>query len=299
MIALWLRRVLAAFAVVALAQYFGPHPLAGALGVIGLFLALNTGIVAASFAVSWRHAGMPAGPSSGLFTDVVTFLREWLAYLIVFVVIQPFERQWMRDDSLTRVSPESVPLLLIHGYMCNRGAWWWLGSRLRANGFAVTTTNLEPPFASIDRLADELHIRIETLCATLGSHQLALVAHSMGGLVARAYLRKYGSARVAKLLTLATPHQGTRVASYGFGTCAREMEPDSAWIKSLRSSKPGVPMLCLWSSADNFIAPQVNGRIESVPDKMVPALGHLTELFSSRVLNILLSELAHGRDHQR
>ena len=300
MIALWLRSVLAVFAVVALVQYFAPHPMAGALVVIGLFLALHTGIVAASFAVTWRHAGETrAGPSSGLLTDAMTILREWLTYLFLFILIQPFERAWMGDDAPARVPSTGVPLLLIHGYMCNRGAWWWLRNKLRADGFAVATINLEPPLASIDRLADELHTHIEILCASMESRQLALVGHSMGGLVARAYLRKYGPARVAKLVTLASPHQGTQVAFYGVGKCAREMEPDSTWMQGMQLSKPGVPTLCVWSRADNFVAPQINGRIEGASEKMIPALGHMTELFSSRVLDILVSELAHGGNHQK
>src|SRR3974390_1354212 len=171
MIALWLRTVLAVFAVVALAQYFAPYPMAGALAIFGIFLVLHTGIVAATFAVTWHHsAGTVPGPSSGLFPGVMTFLREWFAYLILFVVIQPFERAWMGDDAPTRAPSNGAPVLLIHGYMCNRGAWWWLRNKLRAHGFAVATINLEPALAGIDELADKLCIRIETLCTTLESH---------------------------------------------------------------------------------------------------------------------------------
>ena len=300
MIAFWLRSALAVFAVAALAQYFAPYPKAAALCVIGVFLALQTGIVVASFAVSRPHAaGTPPEPSPGFLAAVSIFLREWLAYLALFAVIQPFERAWMGDDTSERIAPGGVPVLLIHGYMCNRGIWWWIRRKLRANGFTVATVNLEPPHGSIDVFADQLHARIETLCANMEAAQVALVSHSMGGLVARAYLRRRGAARVAKLVTLAAPHHGTRVAHYGIGENAREMEPDSTWIQNLQLSKPGVSTLCIWSPADNFIAPQVSARLEGARDKMVPALGHLTELFSPRVLDILISELLHRSHHQK
>jgi triacylglycerol lipase len=296
MIALWLRSVLAVFVVIALAQYFTPYPKAGALGVMGVFLAVQTSIVGASFAVTRHHAPRtPLEPSSGLVTALMTFLREWLAYLALFAIIQPFERTWMHDDAAGRLPPGSVPVLLIHGYMCNRGAWWWLHKKLRANGVAVATVNLEPPCGSIEAFADQLHARIETLCSDTGAAHVALVAHSMGGLVARAYLRKHGPARVAKVMTLASPHHGTSIARYGIGRSAREMEPDSAWIQSLQLSKPQVPMLSIWSLADNFVAPQISSRLAGARDIMLPALGHLTELLSPRVLDILVSELAHRK----
>ncbi|HUL90182.1 MAG TPA: alpha/beta fold hydrolase [Pseudolabrys sp.] len=297
MIAFWLRRILAIFAVAALAQYFTPYPKAAALGVIGVFLALHTGIVVASFVVTRRHAARtPAWPSLGLLTAISVFLREWLAYLALYVVIQPFEQVWMGDDASGRAAPGTIPVLLIHGYLCNRSAWWWLRRKLRVNAFTTATINLEPPLGSIDVFADQLHARIETLCADTEASQVSLLGHSMGGLVARAYLRKHGPARIAKLVTLASPHRGTWVARYGIGESAREMEPGSAWMQNLQLSEPGVPTLCIWSPADNFVVPQTSGRIENACDKMVPALGHVTELFSPLVLDILVSELAHRSD---
>jgi triacylglycerol lipase len=96
-------------------------------------------------------------------------------------------------------------------------------------------------------------------------------------------------------MTLASPHHGTSIARYGIGLSAREMEPDSAWIQSLQLSKPQVPMLSIWSLADNFVAPQISSRLAGARDIMLPALGHLTELLSPRVLDILVSELAHRK----
>jgi len=300
MIALWLRSALAIFAIVTFAQYFTPYPLVASLIVIGAFFVLHTGILVASFVISRRDpANAPQEPSPDLLIAIPVFLREWVAYLALYVVIQPFERTWMGDDAVKPTTPGSVPVLLIHGYMCNRGIWWWLRRKLRASGLIIGTINLEPPHGSIESFADQLHARIETLCGDTRTTKVALVSHSMGGLVARAYLRKRGPARVERLVTLACPHHGTRIARYGIGENAREMEPDSAWIQNLQLSEPGVPTLCIWSPADNFVAPQVSGRLAAARNKMVSALGHLTELFSPVVLDILARELTHGSDHQR
>lgn len=294
MISFWLRCTLVAFAVALLAQFAAPDPAVGALCVVGAFLALHLGVVVVSFAVSRRHAfKAPPELTPDLPTAVLIVLREWLAHLVLFALIQPFERLWMGTDAAGRPAPGRIPVLLIHGYMCNRGVWWWLHRRLKAAGFVVATINLEPPFGGIDEFADPLQSRIEALCTDTGAGQVVLIGHSMGGLVARAYLRKHGPARIAKLVTLASPHQGTWLARYGPGRNAREMEPDSAWIRAISMADPRVPMLTVWTPTDNYVAPQDSSRLAGAREEIVPAHGHLAMLLSPAVLEILIAELAH------
>ena len=85
-------------------------------------------------------------------------------------------RRWDRS------APGRIPILLVHGYLCNRGLWWWLRRRLRARRHVVATINLEPPLAGVDRLAAQLGERIEALLAETGAEKVLLVTHSMGGL---------------------------------------------------------------------------------------------------------------------
>lgn len=294
MISLWLRCTLAALTIALLAQYRASHPAVGAAYAIGVFLALHSAIVAASFAISRRHAfEAPPQLVPDFHTALLIVLREWLAYLALFVLIQPFDRLWMGKDATGRPPSGRVPVLLIHGYMCNRGTWWWLHRKLMAAGFVIGTINLKPPLGGIDAFAAQLHARVEALCAETGAKQLVLVGHSMGGLVARAYLRQNGAARVAKLVTLASPHHGTWLARYGLGRNAREMRPGSGWIRALEASDPGVPMLSIWTPTDNFVAPQDSSRLAGAREQIVPALSHLAMLFSPLVLEILIGELAH------
>jgi hypothetical protein len=77
------------------------------------------------------------------------------------------------------------------------------------------------------------------------------------------------------------------------------MEPGNAWIHSLNQTDPGVPMLSIWSPHDNIVAPQDSSRLAGVRDQPVAALGHLAELFSPRVFEILAAELTHGDALQR
>ena len=101
-------------------------------------------------------------------------LREARACLSVFTFEQAF--RW-RDypDSLPGGAHDSTqpPLVLIHGYVCNRGIWRRWMHELTHRNWPYASVNLEPVFGSIDRylpLVDDAVARAATLgaCRTLG-----------------------------------------------------------------------------------------------------------------------------------
>ena len=61
---------------------------------------------------------------------------------------------------------------------------------------------------SISTYADRISKTIETLKSYTGKNKVILIAHSMGGLVAREYISKYGSQNVDTLITIGTPNHG-------------------------------------------------------------------------------------------
>ena len=258
---------------------------------IGAAVALVTGVWFAAILLNSaiRQALSLSDPAArrraltpGLPRVLAAFFAEVLAFLAVFTVIQPFERSWMGGE------PGTARVVLVHGYGCNRGSWWWIRRRLRARGIEAATLNLEPPLSGIDTYAQALHDRIESLSAD----RLLLVGHSMGGLVCRAYLRRYGTARIARLVTLATPHHGSRVARFAFGRDAREMEPNSAWLRDLGFSGLTVPTHTVWSSFDELVVPQDSALLVPAEQTVLHALGHLAFLFSPRVLRVIEAEAA-------
>ena len=302
MMAFWLRCRLAAEAVLLIAagallvRSGASSPTAAVFAAVAMLLMLHSDVVVLSFAVSRLHAATGPEPAHGRPSLLCIAMIEWLAYQALFVFIQPFERLWMGHDTTGRRTPEHVPLLLIHGYLCNRGAWWWLRRKLQAAGFVVATIDLEPPLGDIDGFADQVHARVEAMCAETGVGRVALIGHSMGGLAARAYLHRHGARRVAKLVTLGSPHHGTWIARCGLGKDARQMEPDSAWTRALPEVEAGVPTVTVWSPTDNFIAPPESSRLAGAREIVLPGLSHLAMLFSPAVLDTLTRELPSTRD---
>ena len=254
---------------------------AAALSIV-ILVALHAALILVTFAIA-----RPGAP-------LRTVAAECAAYFALFAVIQPFDRLFMGAAGQSPLLESKPPVLLVHGYACNRGLWWWLIRKLRWHGIRVGAVSLEPPYASIDALAAQLDREIEDfLRGGAADGKLVLVTHSMGGLAARAYLKRHGAARVSKLITLACPHHGTRLAYLGFGHNAREMRPSSAWLCALAEGEAiPVPFVNVWSPHDNFVAPQASSRVEGCQEIVLEDLGHLSFVFSSRLLKILLREIA-------
>ncbi|MRD72492.1 alpha/beta fold hydrolase [Rhodocyclus tenuis] len=194
-------------------------------------------------------------------------------------------------DRLDPANPRP-PLLLIHGYGCSRGVWWWMRGRLERAGWNVATVNLEPVCSDIDAYAASIHRRINAVCKATGRSQVVLIGHSMGGLAARAYVRKHGAARVARVLTLGTPHRGSRLAHLGIGDNARQMQPESDWLQRLARVSSDVDTVVIYSPHDNYVMPQTLLELPGAPQRRVDGVGHLAMLFSPRVVATLLAVLA-------
>jgi triacylglycerol lipase len=161
----------------------------------------------------------------------------------------------MRPDRLGKAGGGRLPLLLIHGYQCNRAFWFWQRPLLEAAGWVVATHSLEPVYSDIDAYAEGIARRIDEVLAATGAPQLILVGHSMGGLASRAYLRRHGVAKVARLVTLGSPHQGTLLASLGLGPNARQMRIGSPWLRALAAPLPA-GSVSIYSCHDNYVYPQ-------------------------------------------
>lgn len=72
----------------------------------------------------------------------------------------------------------------------------------------VSPSNLNPRSGSIFDFADNLHEIVEFVKNVTGREEVDLVAHSMGGLVSRAYIDKYGDDSLGKIVFVGTPNAG-------------------------------------------------------------------------------------------
>ena len=274
----------------------GWTPAEAAAFALAGFLGLRLFVVAVTFGFMLTgSASVPPELRIGPARTLRMVLEEYFGLLLVFTVIQPFETFWLGPDRLAKSSGRRLPLLLIHGYQCNRGFWFWLRPRLEAAGWTVATHNLEPVWADIDSYADGIAQRIDEVLAASGAQQVILVGHSMGGPVARAYLRRHGADKVARIVTLGSPHQGTRLAVLGPGRNARQLRIGNPWLAALAA--PGaVPLpagsVSIFSVHDNYVFPQqACATLEGARHVAIGGVSHLGMAFSPVVLGKLLEVL--------
>jgi len=139
----------------------------------------------------------------------------------------------------------------------------------------------------------ELAESIKQLCRFTGAEKVRVVAHSAGGIVARAYLQgalpgvRYRG-DVERLVTVATPHLGSTVAHHFgdfLGTRATSIQPNAALIRNLNSKFDLPEDVTFASIVVRGIAADVRGEGKS-----------LDELVNHALLDVLPVEYRLGGD---
>jgi pimeloyl-ACP methyl ester carboxylesterase len=276
----------------------GVPPVWGALSALGLFLLLRVAVVGLQFRLAWRWRarGMP---NLGSIQRAAMLAREIAAVLAIYTVGQVLQR-WLMPLS-PAIPSRGLPVLLVHGIYCNAGVWHIMARGLKRCGIAnLYAVNLEPPLAGIDDFAARLAERVEEVCRATGAEKILLLAHSMGGLVSRAYIAKLGGARrVAKLVTIGSPHRGSEMVRLGIGRCAADMLPGGSWLAAQEAAEGGslaVPAVSIFSWHDNMVAPQDSGRLAGAQNVALERVGHLELLSAPMVADMVVREIAGGAD---
>lgn len=191
-----------------------------------------------------------------------------------------------------RVNPGGGrPILLVHGYFHDCSGWFVMRRRLAAAGLGpIYALHLGRPLSSIREHAETLRACAERIERETGRKDLALVGHSMGGLVAWDYTTRLAPPdKVKVVIALGSPLAGTALAHLGIGACAREMEPGSAFIQDLRRRIVSSPTPSYQAGVflDHLVFPYTSAFIgsDSTHQNLFHYLGHLGLLFSSRVTN--------------
>jgi len=261
------------------------------LGVALPVLAISGYLAAIAFEF-WllRRSYAPLDPERPAVGELV---RAWASEVLiaprVFLWNQPF-RSAREPDHLPTHRRGRRGVVLVHGFFCNRGLWNpWL-RRLRAADIPFVAVNLEPVLGSIDDYRATIAAAVAAVEAATGVPPL-VVAHSMGGLAVRAWLAATPAVRVQSLVTIATPHAGTRIARHARGANAAQMREGSDWLSALANSCQTVrrtSVLCFWSRCDNIVFPTRNATLQGADNREVAGAPHVAMVFHPAVIEAVL-----------
>ena len=194
-----------------------------------------------------------------------------------------------------------APVLLLHGLFDNRSVFTLLRHSLRTHGWEhVHAVNHNPTSADIHTAAVLLGRHVVHARRVYGGEQVAVVGHSLGGLIARYYVQLLGGhEHVHSVVTLGTPHAGTLCALPLYPIpIARQLLPGSAVFDALRAPAPhcDTRFLTFWGDHDPVTLPPGNVllrhpdlRVENV---LAPGAGHLSLPVHPQVLARLRRYLA-------
>ncbi|MDR1947632.1 MAG: alpha/beta fold hydrolase [Desulfovibrio sp.] len=234
-------------------------------------------------------------PRGGAVSCILQFLRTLPEYALCLGLLPfgPLIRRFC-ERKLPPGAEEKgrglPPLVFVHGIYNNASCWLYLAHVLRNRGFRVrfftysSSETLETVAADLDAFLRRRKLP--------GEKPPLLVAHSMGGLVARLFLLGEPTGACG-LITLGTPHAGSKSAALLAGTQARSLTPGSEILQRLaRSGPPEIPCVSLAATLDQAVLPPASleppegWRLRIIGS----AAGHYSMLFCPATAADLLQE---------
>lgn len=231
-------------------------------------------------------------------------LLHLLAGLLAVLPAQALELRPWRAALQTRTHfPPQAPLagrvVLVHGFLETGGNFDTLRKRLQKQGYECLVPRLRPSDGrgGLETVAQGLKHDIESVFGP--SEPVSIVAFSMGGLVSRHYLQQLGGAgRCDMLITVSSPHHGTRAAWLYPSKGAEQMRPGSGFLMELAQSEASLgdmPVISYRTPMDLVILPPASSVWKRAHNLEFPVLMHPLMLSSRPVLRDIERRLAATR----
>ncbi|HEX6017316.1 MAG TPA: alpha/beta fold hydrolase [Burkholderiaceae bacterium] len=258
---------------------------------VGLVV-LNVHALAMACEFAWLR-GIDPGPDVPR-PSLGSLCKAWSGEVITGVRVfgwrQPFRSRVFEDHLAGARGRRGI--LLLHGFVCNRGLWNPWMQRLREADTPFVAINLEPVFGSIDQYVAAIDDAIRRLEEATRLPPV-IVAHSMGGLAARAWLRQPGARdRAHSVVTIGTPHAGTWLARFAVTENGRQMRESNDWLRELQDGETASAralFTCYFGHCDNIVFPARNAMLDGATNLHVPGVAHVDLAFHEPILDDVLS----------
>jgi triacylglycerol lipase len=186
--------------------------------------------------------------------------------------------------------PGQPPVLFVHGIDDTVAIFDAMRARLERDGLSTHALTMTPPGgqARLEVLAAQLKAFIHQ---HLHDRTFDLVGFSMGGLICRYYLQRLnGLARVRRLITLCSPHNGTLTAFMCNRPGCLQMRPGSSFLNDLNSDADTlstVGFTSVYTPTDLMILPASSSRLPAARNMAVFVLFHGLVVRHPRMIQVV------------
>jgi len=207
-------------------------------------------------------------------------------------------------------TPPRETAVLVHGLWHSGGALALWARRLRRAGFEVRTFSYPSRHGGFRSASD----RLDRFLGTIPTPVIHLVGHSLGGIVIRAMFHFHPHQRPGRIVTTASPHQGSsaavalvrhRVGRWMVGATVAELAtgvprgwelPDRE-LGVIRGMRPiGLGRLVTrLSGANDGLLTAEEACLPGATDEIVLPVSHTGMLLSPAVADQIAYFLQHGR----
>jgi triacylglycerol lipase len=183
------------------------------------------------------------------------------------------------------------PILFVHGWSGSASNWNTMIGRFEKDGYSKSQLRAYSYNTSqSNKTTAETIVKseVEKLKKETGAAKVDIIAHSMGSLNSRWYIKfvKEGEANVDDWVSLGGPNHGTTAANLCFSTSCVEMRPGSTFLSELNAGDetPGtVNYGTWWSPCDEFINPDSSVPLSGATNTETACISHLALLSDETV----------------
>jgi len=188
---------------------------------------------------------------SGLLSSIAS-----VTFIFVCYPLGALRSLWAPKD----ISTGQPVIILTHGLYHNASAWLLFRRRLQKAGFKnIYVMNYASFFSSFEETLKQFEEFVANARQTVPDQPVYLIGHSLGGLLSRFYAEQsQGGAIPAAVITLGTPHQGSKVAAFGLGRLASSLlyrGPIFTECESLGPARLPCTGVAFFSPVDNMVLP--------------------------------------------
>jgi triacylglycerol esterase/lipase EstA (alpha/beta hydrolase family) len=173
------------------------------------------------------------------------------------------------------------PILFVHGYASSASTWNTMIGRFEKDGWPKSHLSSYSYNTSQSNKVDaekEVKPRVESLLKATGASKVDIVAHSMGSLNSRWYIKFLGGeSKVDEWVSLGGPNHGTDTANFCFSTSCVEMRIGSTFLSELNAGDetPGaVNYGTWWSPCDSIINPDSSVSLSGATNTETACISH-------------------------